>query len=186
MEPINRIAQARKDAHLTVNKLAELLNVDPSTLHNWETGRRQLTLDRLIQMSQVLKVSVTYLLGLDEQISYLEPVTKTMLPILHRMPVWTRSFGWALVNAVNQSLTLLIKARSRLRRCRRIFIWFRYLSLSACAAPVSLYPLRVFYQAKEFGWNRSAPTRTWPRSFGVGIGLVNDALLRMNSETAFI
>jgi len=109
MEPINRIAQARKDAHMTVNKLAELLSVDPSTLHNWETGRRQLTLDRLVQMSHVLGVSVTYLLGLDEQINYLETVTKTILPILHRMPIWTKSFGWALVNAMNQSLTFIDK-----------------------------------------------------------------------------
>lgn len=109
MESMNRIAQARKDAHMTVNKLAELLDVDPSTLHNWETGRRQLTLDRLIQLSRVLGVSVTYLLGLNEEINHLEPVRKNMLPILHRMPVWTRSYGWALVNAINQSLTFIDK-----------------------------------------------------------------------------
>ena len=109
MDPINRIAQARKDAHLTVKELAELLNVDVSTLHNWETGRRQLTLDRLIQISRVLNISVTYLLGLDEQVNNLEPVTKDMLPILHRTPVWTRSYGWVLVNAYNQSLVFIDK-----------------------------------------------------------------------------
>jgi len=109
MEPINRIAQARKDAHLTVKELAELLSVDVSTLHNWETGRRQLTLDRLIQISRVLNISVTYLLGLDEQVNNLVPVSKDMLPILHRTPVWTRSNGWALVNAFNQSLVFIDK-----------------------------------------------------------------------------
>ena len=110
MELQNRIAQARKDAHITVNKLSELLNVDPSTLHNWETGRRQLTLDRLIQVSKVLNVSVTYLLGIDEQVDYLEPVKKNMLPILHRMPVWTRTYGWALINAFSNSLVFTDKS----------------------------------------------------------------------------
>ena len=110
MEPTNRIAQARKDAHLAVKELAEMLNVDTSTLHNWETGRRQLTLDRLTQISKVLGASVTYLLGIDEQVNYLEPVKKNMLPILHRMPVWTGSYGWALVNALNQSLVFIDKS----------------------------------------------------------------------------
>ena len=71
VEPLNRIAQARKDAGLTAKKLAEMMDVDTTTLSNWETGRRQLTLERLICLAELLGVSVTYLLGLDEQVPLL-------------------------------------------------------------------------------------------------------------------
>ena len=110
MEPMNRIAQARKDAGLTSKKLAELLNVDTTTLSNWESGRRQLTLERLTHLANLLEVSVTYLLGLDEHVDYLKPVEKSILPILHRMPVWTRSYGWALVNSIEKTLVYADKS----------------------------------------------------------------------------
>ena len=102
MDPMHRIAQARRDAGLSTKQLAAKLGVDATTVSNWESGRRQLTLDRLIQLAELLGVGVTYLLGLDEQISYTEPVGKAMLPVLHRMPVWTKSHGWALVNAMEK------------------------------------------------------------------------------------
>jgi len=110
MEPMNRIAQARKDAGLTSKRLAEILNVDTTTLSNWESGRRQLTLDRLMRIAGVLNVGVTYLLGLDEQIRYLSPVDKSMLPTLHWMPVWIKSRGWALVNSVEKTLVFADKS----------------------------------------------------------------------------
>ena len=100
MESANRIAQARLDAGLTTSELAEKMDVDKTTVSNWESGRRQLALDRLIQLAEVLSVSVTFLLGLDEQVSLLEPINLTSLPVLHRTPVWIRSRGWALVNSV--------------------------------------------------------------------------------------
>ena len=107
---MNRIAQARKDAGLSAKKLADMLDVDTTTLSNWESGRRQLTLDRLIQLAELLGISVTYLLGLDEQVSYLGPVEKSKLPILHRMPVWTKNHGWALVNSIKKTLVFTDKS----------------------------------------------------------------------------
>jgi transcriptional regulator with XRE-family HTH domain len=104
MEPKNRIAQARRDAGLSAKELAEKIGVDKTTMSNWESGRRPLTLDRLLQVAGLLNVGVTYLLGLDEQIGHDMPVTKAMLPVLHRMPVWTKSQGWALVNAIKHQL----------------------------------------------------------------------------------
>lgn len=101
---MNRIAQARKDAGLTAKDLADKLGVDAGTLSNWETGRRQLTLERIMEIAELLGVSVTFLLGLDEAVSYTTPVDKSSLPVLHRMPVWTKRFGWALVNAVDGRL----------------------------------------------------------------------------------
>ena len=104
LEPMNRIAQARMDAGLTSKELAAKLGVDAGTVSNWEAGRRQLTLERLIEISGLLGVGVTYLLGLDEEVSNTEPVGKAMLPVLHRTPVWIKSRGWALVNAVKRHL----------------------------------------------------------------------------------
>ena len=98
----NRIAQARMDAGLSASDFAHMLGVDRGTLSNWEAGRRLLTLERLLQISELLSVSASYLLGLDESVSHTEPVERGKLTVLHRMPVWTRSRGWALVNSVKQ------------------------------------------------------------------------------------
>lgn len=110
MDPINRIAQARLDAGLSAKELAEKLGVDTTTVSNWESGRRQLTLERLLQISELLGVSVTYLLGLDERISLMETVSAAMLPAMHRTPVWTRTRGWALVNAISGTLVFADKS----------------------------------------------------------------------------
>jgi len=105
VETHNRIAQARKDAGIMAKDLSETLGVDVSTLYNWENGHRQPTLDRLIQTAELLNVSVSYLLGFNEQqIGPLTVIDKTTLPMLHRMPVWIKSQGWALVNIMNQML----------------------------------------------------------------------------------
>ena len=61
-------------------------------------------------MRCLLCISVTYLLGLDEQVSYLGPVEKSKLPILHRMPVWTKNHGWALVNSIEKTLVFTDKS----------------------------------------------------------------------------
>jgi len=107
---MNRIAQARKDAGLTSKKLAEMMEVDTTTLSNWESGRRQLTLERLTRLAELLDVSITYLLGVDEQVPYLQPVVKPKLQILHRMPVWTKSYGWALVNSIEKTFVFADKS----------------------------------------------------------------------------
>ena len=110
MEAMNRIAQARKDAGMSARELAEKLGVDATTISNWEAGRRQLTLEKLIQTAKVLNVSVTYLLGIDERVNYLKPIETATLPMLHYTPVWTVSRGWALVNSVKRVLIFTDKS----------------------------------------------------------------------------
>ncbi|MDR1321475.1 MAG: helix-turn-helix domain-containing protein [Gracilibacteraceae bacterium] len=106
----NRITRARMDAGLSVKELAEKLNVDITTVSNWESGRRQLTLERLMQLAGLLNVSAAYLLGESEGPPSTEPVSAAALPILHRTPVWTKSRGWALVNAVAGTLVFADKS----------------------------------------------------------------------------
>jgi len=86
------------------------LDVDKTTVSNWESGRRQLALDRLVQIAELLNVGVTYLLGLDEQISPSASVSPASLPVLHRTPVWMRSRGWALVNSATGTLVFADKS----------------------------------------------------------------------------
>jgi transcriptional regulator with XRE-family HTH domain len=99
------------DASLSVKELAEKLNVDITTVSNWESGRRQLTLERLVQLAGLLNVSVAYLLGENDRPPLFdEPVIAAALPILHRTPVWAKSRGWALVNAVTGVLVFTDKS----------------------------------------------------------------------------
>ena len=83
LELTNRITQARLDAGLTISELAEKLGVDKATVSNWESDRRQLALDRLMQIAEFLNVGVSFLLGLDQQISPSEPVSRASLPVLY-------------------------------------------------------------------------------------------------------
>lgn len=97
----NRFRQAREERRLSAIELAERLDVHPSTITNWEAGRRQITSDKLLQISEILDFSVDYLLGKNcVSVSQTDPVSMDTLPALHGQPVWTVSRGWMLVNIV--------------------------------------------------------------------------------------
>jgi transcriptional regulator with XRE-family HTH domain len=107
LKSTNRVAQVRTDAGLSVKDFAAKLGVDTTTAINWENGRRQLTLDRLLQIAELFGVSVSYLLGQDEQVPHDIPISISKLSVLHRLPVWTKSFGWALVDAFEKQLCFI-------------------------------------------------------------------------------
>jgi transcriptional regulator with XRE-family HTH domain len=109
VKAIARIAQARLDAGLSSKELAERLGVDVTTVSNWESGRRQLTLERLMEIAGLLGVSASFLLGENEVASHIEPIDKAQLLTLHRTPIWTKSYGWSLVNAVSRTLVFADK-----------------------------------------------------------------------------
>ena len=44
----NRLRKAREERRISAPELAEKLQVHPSTLTNWEAGRRQITPDKLV------------------------------------------------------------------------------------------------------------------------------------------
>ena len=58
-----RLKHLRTINHLTQLELANMLNIERSTLSSYETGRRYPTLVILIRIADVFDVSVDYLLG---------------------------------------------------------------------------------------------------------------------------
>lgn len=61
-----KIKQARKDAHLTQQELADYLGVSRSTVANYEIGRRKPTFIELNKLASKLRVDVNYLVEGDE------------------------------------------------------------------------------------------------------------------------
>lgn len=103
----NRIRKIREERGLAAVELAEKMDVHPSTVANWEVDRRQVTADKLIQMAEILSVSVDYLLGRDcAQVSLTESVAKESLNIMHGQPIWAASRGWMLVSTAKQAFVL--------------------------------------------------------------------------------
>lgn len=96
-----RYQQAMEERHMSATELAAKMQVDKSTINNWVAGRRQPTLEKLIQLSQILGFSIAYLIGAEsEQVAWAEPISKSALPVMHGCPVWSPRYGWALVNIV--------------------------------------------------------------------------------------
>lgn len=101
----NRYRQVREDLGWSRAELAGKMGVDATTLGNWETGARQMTLEKLMLMSEVTGFSVQYLLGYDEApVDWTKPIAKEQLAVMHRSPVWTASYGWGLVNIAEKKL----------------------------------------------------------------------------------
>jgi transcriptional regulator with XRE-family HTH domain len=110
VEIAKNFAQARKAAGLTTKALAEKLGVDNTTICNWESGRRLPTLERLTDIAEALNVSTAFLLGVETKLDYLQPIEISALSVLHNMPVWTKSYGWALVNTLDKTFVFVDKS----------------------------------------------------------------------------
>jgi len=101
----NRYRQVREDFGWSRAQMAEKMGVDTTTVGNWETGKRQMTLEKLMYMANVTGFTVQHLLGFDDvQVDWTKPLSKEALAVMHRAPVWTASHGWGLVNNANRTL----------------------------------------------------------------------------------
>ena len=65
-----KLKQARQNAKLSQEQLAEKLNVSRSAIAKWETNKGMPDIDNLKAISQLLDISIDYLLAEDEQISF--------------------------------------------------------------------------------------------------------------------
>ncbi len=61
-----RLIETRTEKNLSRNELADKLNVTARLICYWENGERECSFDMLIKISEVLDVSIDYLLGKTE------------------------------------------------------------------------------------------------------------------------
>lgn len=64
---IDRLKQSRQKSHLTQEELATKLHTDKKQISRWESGGSVPHAETLIQLSQILSVSVDYLLGISDE-----------------------------------------------------------------------------------------------------------------------
>ena len=69
MDFCTRLKQLRQKQQLTQSELATLLEVKPTAISNYESGRNEPSLAKLVTLSEHFDVSCDYLLGLSD--SYL-------------------------------------------------------------------------------------------------------------------
>jgi transcriptional regulator with XRE-family HTH domain len=59
-----RLRDLREDRDLSIRKLAELLHLQRTTYHNYETGKRELPFELAITIAKFYDVSLDYIAGL--------------------------------------------------------------------------------------------------------------------------
>lgn len=60
------LKELRKEEGKTQAELAKIFNVSKSTICQWETSKQEPSLTDIVKISKYFKVSVDYLLGLEE------------------------------------------------------------------------------------------------------------------------
>ena len=61
-----RIKDLREDHDLTQKQIADYLHIKQNTYCQYETGRRQISIEILIALAKYYKVSTDYILGLTD------------------------------------------------------------------------------------------------------------------------
>ena len=59
-----RLRDLREDNDLSIRKLADMLHMQRTTYHNYETGKRELSFELAITLAKFYDVSLDYLSGL--------------------------------------------------------------------------------------------------------------------------
>ena len=59
-----RLRDLREDKDLSIRKLAEILHMQKTTYHNYETGARELPFELAITLAKFYNVSLDYMAGL--------------------------------------------------------------------------------------------------------------------------
>lgn len=62
-----RLRDLREDNDLTIRKLAEILYMQKTTYHNYETGKRELPFELAISLAKLYNVSLDYIAGITNE-----------------------------------------------------------------------------------------------------------------------
>ena len=100
-----RIAEARKDHHMTQVQLAELLGVMQQTLAHYEVGRRRVPVSMLPLLATTLAVSVEELIGVSSPAGRRGPAPKLLQQVerIHRLPKARQRFVMEMIDAALQA-----------------------------------------------------------------------------------
>lgn len=60
----SRLRDLREDNDLSIRKLADILHMQRTTYHNYETGKRELPFELAITLANYYNVSLDYLAGI--------------------------------------------------------------------------------------------------------------------------
>ena len=102
---------ARKMKKIALTTAAKELEVSQPTLSNWESGRKDPSIDSLVRMSRYYGVTTDFLLGLttdsDPRKDWVFPINPDILPALHETPVFPLKMVGPLLMLLNGNCDLL-------------------------------------------------------------------------------
>ncbi len=65
----SRLRDLREDKDLSIRKLANLIHMQRTTYHNYETGKRELPFELAITLAKFYNVSLDYIAGLTNDVT---------------------------------------------------------------------------------------------------------------------
>lgn len=78
-----QIAEARKLRNITQAELAEKMRTTQQTIQRYETNQVNIRMDKMIEMSEILNVSLAYLLGMSSKPELSEASDMVPVPLLN-------------------------------------------------------------------------------------------------------
>lgn len=141
---------ARKMCNLKLTEAAKILGVSQPTLSSWESGRKSPTIDSILKMADLYKVSTDYLLGNNVEKDNIkksnEEIPHQNLRIMHGQPVWSNEYGWMLVDSINNCLVAHDEIRVPFEEIKKVYfkisdIWEGKIPTTE---PISIHRLKEY------------------------------------------
>jgi len=99
-----RVAELRKEMHLTQVQLAEILNISQQHMASFEAGRRKIPASMLPTLAQLFAISIDELVGMKGQATKRGPAPKLQRQIeqISRLPKTKQRFVMEMLDTVLQ------------------------------------------------------------------------------------
>ncbi|WP_145232647.1 LexA family protein [Staphylococcus arlettae] len=80
------IKSRRKELNLTLEQVGDLVGVGKSTVRKWETGDiENMKRDKIVKLAKALKVSPSYIMGIEEEQPQLETLPVKKIPVVSQI-----------------------------------------------------------------------------------------------------
>lgn len=101
-----RFKELRLKAGISITELAKRMGVSQAAASNWDLEKKIPATEMLCKLADFYNVSIDYLLGRSDSSDSIStdniPVEGEALPCLHGFPVWSKAYGWGVVNAAQK------------------------------------------------------------------------------------